>query len=85
MPSQPIYLRSSLLLSSHLCLGLLSSLFLSDFPTESLYTLLIPTMHAAWPGYSILLHLITLITFSEHTSYDAPHYEAFSSLPSLPP
>jgi len=35
--SPPYFLQINLLLSSHLCLGLPSSLFHSDLPTETLY------------------------------------------------
>jgi len=37
-PSQPIYVRCILILSSQLCLGLPSNLFPSAFPTKILYT-----------------------------------------------
>jgi hypothetical protein len=51
-PSIPISLRSILMLSSHLRLGLPSGLFLSGLPTKT-------------PAQLILLDLITLTTFGE--------------------
>jgi len=57
--------RSILILSSYLCLGLLSGLFPSGFPSKSLYkTLLSPTC-ASFPPHPILLDLITRIIFGE--------------------
>jgi hypothetical protein len=40
-------------------------------------------MHAASPTHLILPDLVTLIIFVTCTSYEAPHYNAFSSLPLL--
>jgi hypothetical protein len=45
MPSHPTSLRPILILPSHLCLGLTSHLFISGFPTQTLYTFLCPTRH----------------------------------------
>jgi hypothetical protein len=53
------------MLSSHLCLGLLSGLFPYGFLTKILYTFLISPMCAMWPTYLILFDLITLIIFGE--------------------
>jgi len=53
------------MLSSHLCLGILSSLFPSDFLTKLLYASLNPSMHAICPAYHDLLDLNTLTVFSE--------------------
>jgi hypothetical protein len=54
-------LRSNLILSSHLHLGLPSNVFLWCFPAKSFYTFLI------YPSelYFIVLNLITLIVLSE--------------------
>jgi hypothetical protein len=47
--SHPISLRSTVVLSSYLCLGLASGLFPSSFPTRNLYKLLISPMRATCP------------------------------------
>jgi len=52
-------------ISSHLHLGLPNSLFHSGFPTNNLYTFLIPPMRAICSAHPILLDLITLITFGD--------------------
>ena len=52
-PSQPISLRSTLILSSHLSLRLLCGLFLSGFPTKTPYAPLLSSIRAT---YSVRLN-----------------------------
>jgi len=53
--SHPIPLRSILILSSHLCPGLLSGIIPSGFPTKILYAFLISPMYAISPTTSELV------------------------------
>jgi hypothetical protein len=54
----PSYLRSILILLSHLYLGLPSGLFPSVFPTKTSCTLLFPPMRGACPVHLIFIDLI---------------------------
>jgi hypothetical protein len=75
----PSYLRSTLILSSHLCLGLPSGLFLSGFTTN------IAPICATCPAH-LTLHLIILNTLWQRVQVmKPPHYAVFSNLPSLHP
>jgi hypothetical protein len=60
-----ISLKYTLILSSHLRLGLLSGLFASDFPTTILYAFIISPVQTASLSHLILLHFITIIIFGE--------------------
>jgi hypothetical protein len=55
------YLRSTLILSSHLRLGLPSGLFPSGFPINILYAFLFTPIHATYPAHVILLDFVILL------------------------
>jgi hypothetical protein len=79
-----LYLRSILLLSSHVYLCLSSSPFPSRFLIKILYAFHISSMHSTCTTYLILLDFITLI-FGEVSNYKAPYYTIPVSLLSLHP
>ena len=65
MPPHPTFSRSTLLLSSHLHLGLPSDFFPSGFPTKTLYIPILPPICATCPAYPILLDFIAWKIFGE--------------------
>ena len=64
-PSEQIYLRFILILSSHLCLILPIGLFPSGFLSTTQCTPLLSPIRARCPAHLIFLGLITRITFAE--------------------
>jgi hypothetical protein len=70
------FLRFILIPSSHLCLGLLSGLFPSGFPTKALHTSLSSPMRATFSAHLVLLNLICLNDiWGWVQTYEAPHCE----------
>jgi uncharacterized membrane protein len=65
MPRHPTSLRSILILSSHLRLGLPSGRLPSGLPTKILYAPLFSRIRATFPVHLILLDLITRIIFGD--------------------
>jgi hypothetical protein len=65
IPPHLISLRSILILSTNLRLGLPSTLFPSEFPTSVLYAFLFFSIHATRPAHPILLDLIALIILDD--------------------
>ena len=72
-PPHPTSWSSTLILSSHLCLGFPSVLFPSGFPTKTLYTPLHSSIRSTCPAHHILLDFITRTILGEE-------YRSFSSL-----
>ena len=65
IPSHPTSLRSIIILSSHLRLGLPSGLFPSGFPTKTLYTHLLSPIRATCPVHLIFLDFVTQTILGE--------------------
>jgi hypothetical protein len=65
IPSHPTSWRFILILFFHLCLVLTSGLFTSGFPTKTLYTPQLSSIHITCPAYPILFYLITRTILGE--------------------
>ena len=76
-----ISLRSILILSSHLSLGLPNGLFPPVFPTKTLYTPVLSTIHAACPAHLILFDFITRTKFGEEYRSLSPSFYSFLHSP----
>jgi hypothetical protein len=82
----PTYPGSILILSTHLRLGLPSSLFTSGFPTNNLYAFLFFPIRATWPAHLILLEFVLLPTASRPVRFGiglpfGAHDQIWSSIP----
>jgi hypothetical protein len=65
LPPRLISLRSSLILTSHLCVGLPSGLFPLGFPTNTLYTSLFFPMRVTCLAHLIFIDLICPMLFGD--------------------
>jgi len=65
-------------LCSRLCLGFRSCLFLSCFPTKTLYALILSPIHVTRPTHHVLLDFVTLITSGGE--YKSESYSGFGFL-----
>jgi hypothetical protein len=77
--------RSSLILSTHLRLGLPSSFFLSGYRINNLYTFLFSPFVLHAPTISTSLTWLFWLHLAKGTSQEAPCYTVFSTLPSPHP
>ena len=66
----PYNIKSILILSSHLHLGLSSGVFPSGFPTKILYTPLVSLISATCPAHLILLYVIPGKILDENFVHD---------------
>ena len=81
MPQHPTSWRSVLILSFHLHLGLPSRLFLSGFPSKTLYNTLLSPISATCPAHLILLDFFTRNILGEQ--YKSLSYSLCTFLHSL--
>jgi hypothetical protein len=84
MPSHTVSLKSILILSPYICLGLPSGLSLSGFTTNTLYAFLFYTMCATWPTHLIILDMIYLLICDNECKSWSSHYAVFFCLLLLP-
>jgi hypothetical protein len=81
----PMALRYILVISSHLCLSLLSGLFHSGLPINTPYAFLFSPSVLRAPRTSSFLTWSFYLYLAKSTSYEAPHYAVFSNNLSLYP
>ena len=76
-----VHLRSILISSSHLCIGLAIGFFLSGYPTKILLAFLFSPIHATCANNIVHLDLIARIIYGSGMKQEGPCYE-FSSVSS---
>jgi len=84
MQSQSVSLKSIIISSSHLLLGLPSGLFPFSFCTKTLHVFLLSPTRVSCPVHLTLNHFNKL-KYLASTNHKVSHYAVPSSLPLLPP